>query len=212
MAKKPDDRFSGMDEVTEALEPYLAPGSTAASVETPPAAGSAHRLAGLPRAGGSSIRPGAALGGSRSGQSMPPQTPTPGQPRPAPGRSNVGQPNPFAAPMPGRAAVAAPPAPASYPQTTPAARPMPGRAAVQSRGWPAAAQADEVPLTPAGEPAGNPHAARMSASWTTGALPERKKPAFGLIGFLAAALTVVVLVFLAVKVLMPDVLNFNFGQ
>jgi hypothetical protein len=49
----------------------------------------------------------------------------------------------------------------------------------------------------------------MSASWTTGALPERRKPAFGLIGIIAAALVVAVLVFLAVKVLMPDVLNFG---
>jgi hypothetical protein len=92
---------------------------------------------------------------------------------------------------------------------------MPGRAAVPSRGWPAApaAQADEVPLTPANEPQPRPsHAAAMSASWTTGALPERKKPAFGLVGFIAAALTVIVLVFLAVMFLMPGVLPFSFGQ
>lgn len=207
MAKKPDDRFSGMDEVTEALEPYLPAGSTA-NVETPPVSGSAHRLAGLPRSG-SAVRPG--LGGSRPGVASPPQTPTPSQPRPATGRSSVNQPNPFAAPMPGRAAVAPPPA--SFPQPAAAARPMPGRAAVQSRAWPTtpAAQADEVPLTPAGE-APSTHAAAMSASWTTGALPERKKPAFGLVGIIAAALIVGVLVFLAVKVLMPDAMNFNFGQ
>jgi serine/threonine-protein kinase len=204
MAKKPDDRFSGMDEVTEALDPYLPAGSTA-NVETPPVTGSAHRLAGLPRPGGSAVRPGAALGGSRPGVASPPQTPTPGQARPAPGRSSVNQPNPFAAPMPGRTAP-----PASFPQPAAPARPMPGRAAVQSRAWPAApaAQPDEVPLTPAGETPST-HAAAMSASWTTGALPERRKPAFGLVGVIAAALIVGVLVFLAVKVLMPDVMNFG---
>ncbi len=215
MAKKPDDRFSGMDEVTEALEPYLAAGSTAASVETPPAVGSAHRLAGLPgRGNGSAVRPGGAVGGSRNAP-MPPHTPTPGQPRPVPGRSGATQGNPFSAPMPGRAAVAAPPPPASFPQPAPPPRPMPGRAAVQNRAWPAPqpAQGDEVPLTPAYEPQPKPtHAAAMSASWTTAALPERKQPAFGLVGFIAAALTVIVLVFVAVKVLMPDVLHFNFGQ
>lgn len=210
MAKKPDDRYSGMDEVTEALEPYLAPGSTAAAAPAPALSGSAHRLAGLPRPGNGSSHANRPLGGSRPGVAMPPQTPTPGQPRPAmPGRSNYGGPNPVAAPpMPGRAAVA--PA-GSFPQPAPAARPMPGRAAVQSRAWPSAPQADEVPLTPAADPlpAKSSHAAAMSASWTTGALPERKKPAIGLIGVIAAVLTVAVLVFLAVKVLMPDVLNFG---
>jgi len=217
MAKKPDDRFSGMDEVTEALEPYLAAGSQAA-VTTPPVGGSAHRLAGLPRPGGGSSHAARPLsGGSRPGVGMPPQTPTPGRPQaPVPGRSAFGQPNPVAAPapLPGRP----PAAPASFPQPAAPARPTaPNRASMQmqSRAWGTVAaaaqqpQADEVPLTPAGEPPANPHAARMSASWTTGALPERKKPAFGLVGIIAAALTVAVLVFLAVKVLMPDLLNFG---
>lgn len=213
MAKKPDDRYSGMDEVTEALEPYLAPGSQAA-VTTPPVSGSAHRLAGLPRPGGSAIRPGLTpTGGSRPGVAMPPQTPTPARPQPpVPGRSGFGTPNPAASqPLPGRS-----PAASSFPQPATPARPAaPNRASMQSRAWGtvgAAAQqpqADEVPLTPVGEPVANPHAARMSASWTTGALPERKKPAFGLLGIVAAALTVAVLVFLAVKVLMPDLLNFG---
>jgi serine/threonine-protein kinase len=200
MAKKPEERYSGMDEVVEALETFL-PGG--AAVETPPVTGSAHRLAGLgQRAGGSSVsKPlGGSLPGGRGG--MTPQTPTPGQPRPAvPGRSNYGQPNP----LPGRAAVAAPAA--SFPQqAAPARQTAPGRAAVQaSKAWPpASAVADEVPLTPVSEPQPTSHAARMSASWTTGALPERKKPAFGVVGIIAAALTVAVLVFLAVKVLVLD--------
>jgi serine/threonine-protein kinase len=211
MAKKPEERFSGMDEVTEALEPYL-PAGAGAAVETPPVSGSAQRLAGLPR-GGSAVRPGTLpTGGSRPGTSLPPTTPTPTRPQPAlPGRSVAGQPNPFAAPA---AAPRPTPAAASFPQPAAPPRPVPGRSTVQSRAWPtapAAAQppAEEVTLTPAETPQ-NSHAARMSASWTTGTMPERKKPAFGLIGFIAAALTVAVLVFLAVKLLLPDV--FNFGQ
>ena len=64
---------------------------------------------------------------------------------------------------------------------------------------------DEIPLV-AVEPTRTAvtNQSRMSAGWTSGTPAERKRPAFGMAGMVAAALTVAVLVFLAVKVLILD--------
>ena len=99
MAKKPEDRFAGLDEVVEALEPYIGEMAMVA-VETPPAAsasartmpGSRPRMAGLANAGG---------GGSNNGT------------RPSGGGSNNGT-----KPGPGRMSTPVqtpPPAPSSFP-------------------------------------------------------------------------------------------------
>ena len=65
----------------------------------------------------------------------------------------------------------------------------------------------DVALTAAEyDPSQLPDPARVSAGWTasTGTLPDRKKPALGMMGVLAAALTVGVLVYMAVKILILD--------
>ena len=79
MAKRPEDRFTGTDEIVEALEPYLgemaavAAGAAAAAART---GGSNHRMPGLKngRLGG-----GSSQGGSNPGsrQAMQPTTPLP---------------------------------------------------------------------------------------------------------------------------------------
>ncbi len=202
MAKKPEDRYSGMDEVVEALEPHL--GDGAAVVETPPAGSNQRLNAANQRPGGSSVAKSSPLPQTKSGFGMSPQTPPPARQQPAPGRSN------FAAP--GRSAVtavASPPQPPASPRQA-----TPGRSAVQPKAWPAAPKSDEVQLTPAMDappaPVASSHAARMSASWTTGHVtPERKKPKFGMVGVVAAAVAVAVLVFLAVKMLAPDLMRFG---
>lgn len=196
MAKKPEDRYSGMDEVVEAMEPYL--GELAAAAAAKPAGtGSVHRMAGLSANG----RP---TGGSqvRSGFSMPVQTPTPAQPRAGvPGRSNYGQSTPVAQPT-GRSSFGQP-NPLAQPSAS-GARNLPGRMSFQPPP-PPDTFGDEVPLVSA-EPtrAAVSDQARMSAGWTSGTPAERKKPAFGMAGMIAAALTVAALVFLAVKVLYLD--------
>lgn len=202
MAKKPEDRYSGMDEVVEALEPFLAEMAATAAAVT--AAGSVARLAGLTgsahrMAGLQGPAPRGASGSQlKSGFSLPAQTPTPGQPRAGVGgRSGFGQSTPIGSPT-GRSG-ADKPNPLFPP--TPATRP-----AVPDRGVLAANELmDAVPLTAADpEPLSRHDPARVSAGWTSGALPERNAPRFGLVGVIAAALTVAALVFLAIKVLVLD--------
>ena len=72
---------------------------------------------------------------------------------------------------------------------------------------PAATSDADVAMTAAEyDPSTLPDPARVSAGWTaaTGNLPDRTKPAFGMMGVFAAALTVGVLVFMAVKILILD--------
>ena len=213
MAKKPEDRFQGMDEVVEAMEPYLGEQSHAMIEEPAMAAtGSSGRQAGLGQRGATfstSARSGerpsyGPLPPSRSSGERPgftAQTPTParpsaGLPRPN-GRSgervSFQTANPatttFNAVLPVRGA-AIPPARVG----------MPNRAALQQQ----QSGDDEVPLTAIGA---NPNSNytdpnRMSAGWTTGQpIEERKKPVFGTLGIAAAALTLAGLVYLGVKLL-----------
>lgn len=116
MAKKPEDRFAGLDEVVEALEPFI--GEMAmVSVETPPAvaaaartmSGSRPRLPGLSTPGGGGSNHGAkGLPGGRT--SNPVQTPPPAPSAfqaPAP----IGPPmRPMGASTPGFPPASAPPA------------------------------------------------------------------------------------------------------
>ena len=217
MAKKPDDRFQGMDEVVEAMEPYL--GEQAhAMIEEPAmaATGSSGRQVGIGhRQGGATFSTSARSGERPAYGPLPPsrssgerpgftaQTPTParpsaGLPRPT-GRSGE-QRISFQTANPATTASNAvlPVRGAAIP---PARVGMPNRAALQQQ----PSGDDEVPLTAAigGNPSTNytdPN--RMSAGWTTGQpIEERKKPVFGTLGIAAAALTLAGLVYLGVKLL-----------
>jgi serine/threonine-protein kinase len=197
MAKKPEDRYSGMDEVVEAVEPYL--GELASAVAQPVATtiGSAHRIPGLPggtmaRPGGSQIRPGFA---------MPPQTPTPARTQKGlPTRSGFGQSTPMPTP-PGRSNFNQKSSLGSQPPDIP----MPGSLVGRFSHTPVPQGSDAVPLVALEpEPLAVPDPARLSAGWTSGPQPERKKPSFGMVGIIAAILAVTALVFLAVKVLVLD--------
>ena len=219
MAKKPEDRFQGMDEVVEAMEPYLGE-HTASTIEEPAmaATGSSGRHQGLSaRSGESAKYATSARGGERpsygplpppprpSGETrgFSPQTPAParapaGPPPRAAGRSGA-RPNSFASnPTPPAPAKAAPP---RGPAQPPARLGMPNRAALQQA--PASPPPDdEVPLTTAAAQAANyPDPSRLSAGWTTGQPMDRTKPVFGTVGIAAAALTLAGLVYLGVKLL-----------
>jgi serine/threonine protein kinase len=190
MAKTPEERFSGMDEVVEALEPFL---GDLALPAAKPAAESAHRMAGIQSAGRSNN--GSQL---RTGFAMPTQTPTPAASQTGlPGRSGFGQQQAPARNGYGQANPAPPPVAGP--------RSLPGRMAFQPPP-PPDSFGDEVPLT-AAEPArqfGKNDQSRISTGWTNGEQTERKKPAFGFAGMVAATLAVAALIFLAVKVLVLD--------
>ncbi len=215
MAKQPESRFSGMDEVVEALEPFL--GEMTAPTPAPApvvsnSGGSSQRMGGTGKSGYNS-RPGAAMASPsatmpRTGYANPMQTPTPARPQPGYGS------RPAATSVPALPArpVSRPftsSAPAAVPSTLPPPPSqrgsLPGRASFQPASH-AMSEAD-VPLTAAEyDPSQLPDPARVSAGWTaaTGSLPDRKKPALGMMGVLAAALTVGVLVYMAVKILILD--------
>jgi len=220
MAKKPEDRFRGMDEVVEALEPYLSE-DAAAMVAEPAmamvAAGSAGRMGGLSQRN-SGERPGfstSARSGERpsfstlplsrtSGERVgfPLQTPSParpaaGLPARSPGRSGE-RPGFFVSnPTPPVQAAAIPSRGAALPPRVG----MPNRAALQ-KPQPLPSPDDEVPLTAVGTaPAAYPDANRLSTGWTTGQPLERNKPVFGTLGIMAAAITLAGLVYLGVKLL-----------
>lgn len=204
MAKTPEGRFQGMDEVVEALEPYL---TEQAEVAQPAAAvGSGSRM-GV----GSGSRPG--LGskppfGSRF--SPPAQTPPPAArpPRPAGGLSGE-RPGTF----PAKPATPAPlpPAPSRFgpppPPAVPGRATVPGRANVQQFGapQPEPEPVDEIELTPAGgrSRAKAFDADKVSASWVRGQ-PQDKQGGFGMVGVVAAAALLAGLVFLGVKMLILD--------
>jgi hypothetical protein len=201
MAKTPEGRYGGTDEVVEALEPHLgelaavAAGAEAARVGrashlmgSKATLGSKHRLGTVPRAGAAITTPPPV--GSRPGM---PAVPTPA-PAPVPAAKPPSRPQ-----MP---QVPARPAPA-----------VPGRTAFKA---PKPAEPDEVPLTPlAGLPlyelpahAHSPAALRASAGWVTEAAeqsdpqPNAARRALGPIGIVAAAAVMMVLVFLVSKLLM----------
>jgi len=191
MAKKPEDRYQGMDEVVEALEPYLGElAGTAAATEARAAVGSGSRggLGSSQRAGLSSA-PQPKGGGSRF-SAPPAQTPPPRAARPntTPARFVAPQPTPGPAPSP-----------------LPARANVPGRASMTKFSPQEVEEPMELELTPAPvQQRAKPKAfdqSRMSASWVGGQPAEPKKSSVGMIGLVAAAAVLAGLVFLGVKLL-----------
>ncbi|MGL4420638.1 MAG: serine/threonine protein kinase [Gemmataceae bacterium] len=247
MAKKPEDRYSGCDEVVEALEPYL--GELAETT-----AGATAAAVAASQSGGMN-RPSGAAGYSNTAGSGPRMNPLPGSAPRMPGlnaKANVpAMPTmPSAArssqmggfgggglpssPLPSRQAPSqartsssvgfnppTPPAPVPSPRGTFAGggggfmlpgTPAPvsgrGQAPQQPAGFPnrgSLQMTDEVPLTPANIPEPPPFAdpTRMSipGGWVPGAADEPRRPAFGVVGIIAATGILMVLVFLGAKML-----------
>jgi serine/threonine-protein kinase len=220
MAKQPEQRYSGMDEVVEALEPYL---GDLAGVDTPEPqasntmAGSAPKMRGLSNFG-AAPKPAASPAPSRFGTTASPvaatTSATPAQPRKSfvsapqkPQPRAVPEPPAVAAPAASAARMPLPPKPISRMSfgtpAKPVQAPIPTRA---SRPAPVAAlYEEEVALTTAQEgydaDADYNDASKLSAGWIAG-LPETKqKPAFGMLGIVAAGLMLATLVFLGVKLL-----------
>ena len=196
MEKKPEDRYTGMDEVVEALEPYL--GEYAVETAAPAlvgagaTGGSRGRMNSVGGAGTS--RP----GGGRSSfapVSAPTQTPPPARPAGGMPAPRGPAPRPTAPSMPAmRGQPPAPPAPRG-----PA---LPGR---QSMMMPTPPQHDdEVPLTAATPGNDFPDAAKLSTNWSKGDPNSKQSAPFGTAGLAAAALTLAVLVYLGVKLLILD--------
>lgn len=215
MSKRPEDRYTGVDEVLEALEPYLGELAGAVipeshhSTHTPaprPGLGSQMSTAPsrMPGMGGSPPSSPAASGGFATGPSARmnpagPSVPTP--PRPAPG---------FAAPSPGFGAPrVSQPTPLPPHQAPPRSSQvsLPSRASFQLPD-----EMDEVPLSPAmpssshqdQAPFADP-AARASTGWLTGGGEEAqaKKPALGTLGIIAVTLLLTALVYFGAMKLLP---------
>jgi len=191
MEKKPEDRFSGMDEVVEALEPYLGEyAMEAAQAMVGAAAGGGSRGRMNPVGGGGTSRP----GGGRSSfapVSQPVQTPVPQRPA-----SNVPPPRSSAQ----RPAAPSLPSMRGGPSAPNRAPVLPGR---QSFAQQIPQQEDEVPLT-AAPPSQFPDASRLSTNWSKGDPDAKQSQAFGTAGLAAAALTLAVLVYLGFKLLFLD--------
>ncbi len=201
MAKVPEERYTGTDEVVEALEPYL--GELAVAMadagRATPGTRSSHQFPGL-GSPSSARSPGRGsnnnLHGTSEGRHAP-ATPTRGgvnspyTPAPAPGDR-------FSTPTP-------PPAPAPAPK--PAARPAPGPRAVPSRESFSLGDGEEIPLLQATENMpgfSDPAALRASAGWVTDAAAEDDKRNqsggnLGVVGLVAAALILTALVFIGAK-------------
>jgi len=193
MAKKPEDRYQGMDEVVEALEPYLGElaGAAAATEAAHAAVGSGSRggLGSSQRAGLSAAPP-AKASGSRFSAPPPAQTPPPRTARPN------SPPARFVAPQP---------TPAPAPSPLPARAAVPGRASMTKFSPPEMEEPMELELTPAPVPQkAKPKAfdpSKRSASWVGAQPTEPKKSSVGMIGLVAAASALAGLVFLGVKLL-----------
>ncbi len=219
MAKKPEDRFQAIDDVVEAMEPYLGE-SAKQMIEAPAmaATGSSGRQSGLGSRSGE--RPAFATS-ARSGErpvygplppsrssaerpGFPVQTPTPARPTPSvPGRSlgrSGERANFFVSNPTPPVSKPSPIPPARSPALPPSRVGMPNRAAFQQQ---QEAHEDEVPLTAVAAPqsVGFADTSRLSSGWTSGQPMERKKPVFGTLGIAAAALTLAGLVYLGVKLL-----------
>jgi serine/threonine-protein kinase len=192
MAKKPEERYTGCDEVVEALEPHV---GELATVGAASARGSSGRMQGL--MGGSSHRMqglaagpklGApALAGGGPGMPLPampargPMTPMPQTPAPMAGRASVM--GGFHGPSPVRSS----------------GQMYPGRASFNTA---AVAEPGEVPLVPASpvSPYAMPAQSSIPGGWVPGG--EEKKPLLGTVGVIAATALLMVLVYFGAKMLM----------
>jgi len=212
MAKTPEERYTGCDEVVEALEPYLgdvrsipggAPGSGRIGMNGigRGSGGSSGRMPGLGN------RPSVKLpsAGSHPGSKMPPLS-NPGGKLPArPAAAAVlERPGVKINPMPSNGSHPGmkplPPAPAGpKTQTPPPARgpSLPSRASLQAGFQPDAEM--EAPVSTA-TPLETPIPGRAPA-WTEDQLNERKS-AFGPVGMVAAAMFIMVAVYLGTTLLM----------
>jgi serine/threonine protein kinase len=230
MAKKPEDRFAGLDEVVESLEPYI--GEIAmVSVETPPAArtlsGSRGRIASLTAAAATTSSNGTRTLPGR--MSSPVQTPPPAQ---TVFPASISPPRPLAASTSGFSPAVAPPprtggsAPPP-PQPVPASRSVPAARQSFGGGLPAPSQVPTRPGSPAfpsrasfslpgadmGEvpltavlaeppPFADPNRQSMPGGW----IPPDDEPestgAFGTLGLILAAMLLASLVFLGATVMM----------
>jgi serine/threonine-protein kinase len=209
MAKTPEDRYAGTDEVVEAIEPFL--GEYAGAAAEPAAAGAS-------RGGSSFGRPAGRLGGGSNGRmgglptppnsratQLPAPVPLP-KPPAVPAAGPVGPVGPpasrtggFPAAAGARASMAFPPA-TPVPPGPPAARP-----ALPSRSTFAPPEPTaEVPLIPAGlsEPS---FAAANRSSIPGGWIPSNdasRKPALGTVGVAAATAILMILAFLGARLIL----------
>jgi serine/threonine protein kinase len=202
MAKTPEGRFSGTDEVVEALEPFLGELAAVAAGAEAAARGAGRSSHLMPGLGSKSSLGSKHRFGTVSGRSGPSQTPTPvgsrpGIPIPPPAPSPV----PIPKPSGSRPQMSVPPGRGS--------QPVPGRTTFQTPHNVAdempAAGMDGLPLYDL-PPAHSPAALRASAGWVTEAAQESDPPAdrrsvLGPVGIVAAAAIMMVLVFLMSKFL-----------
>lgn len=234
MAKKPEERYGGCDQVAEALEQYVGDARSRASAATAaPASKPASRLTvGAPRPGGSAHRmpglsgdrppsPPASHGGGRIPTPPPlPSTIPPGNrtPSPAADRKPAGLPNRAAMNLPPMAeeiADAEPAAPPPKPSVgrqsarsvpvPPPGRTAPGRTAPPAKSSQPAKSVPSAKGIPAAK-ASNPTKAVQDAippGWADqAAVAAVPRKGFGPIGMVAAALLLMVLVYLGATVLM----------
>jgi serine/threonine protein kinase len=220
MAKKPEERYSGCDHVVEALEQYVGDARSRAGA-APPAPKSGNRMiVGAPRPGGSAQRmsalsgerPPASHGGGRMPTPPPlPSTIPPGNRTPSP--KSAGLPNRAAMNLPPMAEEIAetPPKPSVGRQSTrgvpasPPGRTAPGRSAAPSKASQLAKSVPAAKGIPASK-ASNPTKASPDAippGWADqAAVAAVPRKGFGPIGMVAAALLLMVLVYLGATVLM----------
>jgi serine/threonine protein kinase len=212
MAKVPEDRYSGCDEVVGALEPFL--GDIRSIPGGVPKSGSGRTLgSSLNRSKGSSSRlPGVGSNsgsrlptGSNSGSKLPAPSPS-GSRLPAPNRQGAAaiaeRPGVKLNPMPGSHPglnPLPPVAPGPKTQTPPPVRgpSLPSRALLQS-GLPVL---DEFEGPPASQSPLEPAQPSHAPAWTEDELNDNKN-AFGPVGMIAAAMFIMVAVYLGTTLLM----------
>lgn len=214
MAKTPEGRYSGSDEVVEAIEPFL--GDLQSIPGGVPKSGSGRvSMAALSRgtSASSARMPGP---GRITGSHPAARLPAPGSKLPSPGAHPSMRPS---APAANHPAVKINPMPTSFPgvkinpmpgpktQTPPPTRgpSLPSRATVQSE-YQAVEEYDTGAVAGADTPIETAHPSRISGdrvSWTTDQeLDEPRPNAFGPIGMIAAAMFIMVAVYLGTTLLM----------
>jgi len=238
MAKKPEDRYGGCDQVVEALEQYV--GDARSLTSAPAAQSSSRMIVGTPRPGGSAQRMAAlssdrppATAGSHLGvrvatppplpSSIPPATRTPGppddrKPTALPNRAAMNLPPmadeipdneaplPVTKPLVGRQSARSIPAPgrtASSPGRTSPGRTSTGKSVANEKGIPSAkASTTKASTTKAStiKPVGK--ADGLPPGWADEEALAVPKKSFGPVGMVAAALLLMVIVYLGATVLM----------
>ena len=198
MSKIPEQRYSGTDEVVEALEPFLGDSNESAMEEAAPAPVASRPLQGGFRSGGggtATATPPRAVAPqtlpSRAG-SYPSRTATPA-------RSNPGLAPTTPSPAPHRLAASAPQAPARTNR-------VPGREALSA---PVRQPVEEIQLLEAVDgpsPYSDPAALRASAGWLNDAAEEsqnaKRSGSIGTIGIAVASMLLLALVFAGARLLM----------